>query len=110
MGKQISSFLPLLLIGAAFYFLILRPQRSRARQAVDVRRSLTPGAEIMTTAGLFGRVAQVDDDTVLLEVAPGVTNRYLKAAVARIVTPVEPVGDADLELPGGGLPPDDRAS
>ena len=66
----------------------------------------------MTTAGLYGRIAQVDDDSVLLEVAPGVTNRYVRAAVARVVTPVEVAGPAEPADPADDPParPDGPAS
>ncbi len=86
------------IIPIAFYFLLIRPQRNRAKQAGKIQQELQVGAEVMTTAGLYARIAQVDDDTVLLEVAPGVTNRYVRAAVARVVTPVpepEPAEPAD---------------
>ncbi len=57
-------------------------------------RRLVPGVEIMTTAGLFATVHEVTDDEVYLEVAPGVVQRYVKGAIAKVITPVEP----ELEL------------
>ena len=113
-GSTLSSLLPFVLLAVAFWFLLLRPQRKRAQEAAQIRNSLQVGAEVMTTAGLYGTVAHVDDDAVLLEVAPGVTNRYAKGAIARILTPVdgtdgaddhgdEPVDspvDGDRDLPG----------
>ncbi len=114
-GSALSSLLPFVLLAVAFWFLLLRPQRKRAQEAAQIRDSLQVGAEVLTTAGLYGTVAHVDDDAVLLEVAPGVTNRYAKGAIARILTPTgDPVdgavdgrADGDLDLPGdaGG---DDR--
>jgi preprotein translocase subunit YajC len=74
------------LILVAFYLLIIRPQRSRAKAAQKLQESLVPGAEVMTTAGLYGTLTEVRDDSVLLEVSPGVTVRFAKAAVGRIVT------------------------
>lgn len=88
-GSALGSFLPLLLIGVAFWFLILRPQRARARNVARVQAELAPGAEVVTTAGLYARVDRVEDDSVLLEIAPGVTSRYARAAVARVVSPVD---------------------
>ena len=80
-----ESLLFFALILVAFYFLIIRPQRTRARQAAQLQARLVPGVEIMTTAGLFGRVAEVHDDALVLEVSPGVLVRFAKAAVGRIV-------------------------
>ena len=80
-----ESLLFFALILVAFYFLIIRPQRTRARQAAQLQARLVPGVEIMTTAGLFGRVAEVHDDALVLEVSPGVMVRFAKAAVGRII-------------------------
>jgi preprotein translocase subunit YajC len=81
----VESLLFFALILVAFYFLIIRPQRTRARQAAQLQARLVPGVEIMTTAGMFGRVVEVNDDGLVLEVSPGVLVRFAKAAVGRIV-------------------------
>lgn len=86
-GSALGLLIPMLLIFAVFYFLILRPARNRQRQALVVQRSLAPGSEVMTTAGLFGTVSAVEDDVVVLEIAPGVNCRYAKQAVLRVITP-----------------------
>ena len=81
------EFVPLILIGAVFYLLILRPSQARAKAAQRVQSELAPGVEVLTTAGLYATVAEVRDDSVILEVSPGVTNRYARAAVARVIPP-----------------------
>ncbi len=96
--------LPFALILVAFYFLILRPQRARARQAGHLQARLAPGVEIMTTAGIFATVMEIQDDVLTLEISPGATMRVTKAAVGRILTedgapeptgPTEPTEPAD---------------
>jgi preprotein translocase subunit YajC len=87
--QNISALLPLLLIAVAFYFLILRPTKARQNAAREVQSRLAPGVRAMTTAGLYGTVEAVDGDDVLLEIAPGVTVRYVAAAIARVINPVE---------------------
>ena len=89
-----ESLLFFALILVAFYFLIIRPQRTRARQAAQLQARLVTGVEIMTTAGLFGRVVEVHDDALVLEVSPGVLVRFAKAAVGRIVD-AEDAGEND---------------
>jgi preprotein translocase subunit YajC len=91
-GGALGILLPLALMFGIFYFLIIRPGRNRQRQAIQVQSSLTPGVEVMTTAGLFARVSSVEDDVVVLEVAPGVQSRYSKQAILRVITP-----DAGME-------------
>ena len=89
-GSTIGFLLPLVLMFAIFYFLIIRPARMRQRQAAQVQTSLTPGSQVMTTAGLFAKVSSVEDDAVVLEVAPGVHSRYAKQAVLRVINSEQP--------------------
>ena len=93
-GGAATSLIFLVLLVALFYFLIIRPARVRQRQAVQVQSQVHPGVEVMTSAGLYGTVRAVEDDVVVLEVAPGVTNRYARQAIARVLTP-EPEGAAE---------------
>ena len=95
MGKTAGALLPLLLLALAFVVLIVLPMRSRNRalqQTRQMQASLTPGADVMTTSGLFGRVTAIGDDSVDLEIAPGVVVRWAKAAIAEIrgSTPAPP--------------------
>lgn len=94
---SLGALLPILLIGVIFYLLILRPSRNRQKQQQQLLNALAPGAQIMTTAGLFGTVITVDDDEITLEVAPGVVLRMVKAAVARVIEPVEEIDDRPLD-------------
>lgn len=94
---SLGALLPILLIGVIFYLLILRPSRNRQKQQQQLLASLSPGAQIMTTAGVFGTVVSVDDDEVAVEVAPGVVLRMVKAAIGRIVEPVDEVDDRPLD-------------
>ena len=105
---SLGALLPILLIGVIFYLLILRPSRTRQKQQQQLMASLAPGAEIMTTAGVFGTIITVDDDEVTVEVAPGVVLRMVKAAVGRVVEPVEAIDDRPLDdrLGEGGSRPD----
>ncbi|MFC0528478.1 preprotein translocase subunit YajC [Phytohabitans kaempferiae] len=85
--------MPILMIVLLFgvmYFMMIRPQQKRRREAEQMQSSLGPGAEVVTIGGLYGHVVSVDDDTVTLEVAPGVQNRYARPAIARVVNGGEP--------------------
>jgi preprotein translocase subunit YajC len=83
-----GSFLPLLMIILLFgvmYFMMIRPQQRRRREAVQMQSTLGAGDEVVTIGGLYGTVVSVDDETVTLEVSPGVHTRYARGAIARIV-------------------------
>lgn len=97
-GTPLGLLLPLLLLGA-FFFFVVRPQRARQRQFSSTQASLAEGQEVVTTAGLYGRLAEVAPEFVLLEVAPGVRVKVARAAVASVVPVVEPATD---------VPPDDQ--
>jgi preprotein translocase subunit YajC len=79
------ELLPLVLIVVVFWLFIIRPQRNRARELSRVQGALAPGQQVMTGAGLYAMVAVVEDDHVVLEVAPGVLSRYAKQAVVRVL-------------------------
>ncbi len=80
-----AELIPLLVIVAVFYFLLIRPGQARAKAARATVAALAPGARIMTTAGLYATVVAVEDDAVVLETSPGTTSRWAKAAVAKIL-------------------------
>ncbi|MER7417492.1 preprotein translocase subunit YajC [Micromonospora peucetia] len=103
-GGGVGGLTPILMIALLFgvmYFMMIRPQQKRRREAESMQSALAPGDEVVTIGGLYGTVTGVDDDTVLLEVAPGVQTRYARPAIARVVSqaerPAEPVAeDADV--------------
>jgi len=84
-GSAYGMWILLLLFVLAAYFLIIRPQQRRRREVESVQRSLGPGDEVVTVAGLYGTVVDVDDKTVTLEVAPGINNKYARQAIAQVV-------------------------
>ena len=102
-AQQLGNLLPLVLIFVVFYLLILRPARNRQREAMTLQSRLTPGQQIMTTAGLYATVVAVDDDVIVLETAPGVTSRWARAAVSRIVDDPAAERDASARDESGGV-------
>ncbi|MBO0870708.1 MAG: preprotein translocase subunit YajC [Micromonosporaceae bacterium] len=86
-----SSALPLLfiiLIFAAMYFLMIRPQQRRNREVQRMQSTLGPGDEVMTSSGIYGEVLDIDETegTVTLEIAPEVSIKIARGAVAKVVT------------------------
>jgi preprotein translocase subunit YajC len=78
----------IVLLFAVMYFMMIRPQQRRRREAEQMQRSLGPGDDVVTIGGLHGTVVAVDDDVVTLEVAPDVHVRFARPAIARIVSQV----------------------
>jgi preprotein translocase subunit YajC len=90
-GGNYSSLIMIALMVVVFYFLLIRPQRKRQQEQVKMQNSLAPGTGVMTTTGLFGTVVAIDADDVILEIAPGVETRWVKAAIGRVLVPVDDV-------------------
>jgi preprotein translocase subunit YajC len=94
-ANPLVTLAPILLIGVVFYFLLIRPQQRRARAQREITQSTEVGDEVVTIGGLFGVVREIDDDSVLLEVAPGTELRYLRSAIARKLVEESPLDDVD---------------
>lgn len=85
----------LLLMVAAFWFLIVRPQRRRMLEMHELQRGLSVGDEVVTTAGIYGTVRGLDEATVELEIAPATTIRLARGAIAQRVRADAGAGPAD---------------
>lgn len=70
-----------LLIGGLFYFLIIRPQRTRARRHQELVSSLEVGDEVQTIGGILGTIEYMDDETVVLQTEGGGRLRVLRRAL-----------------------------
>ena len=86
MGQNASTFLMIALMVAAFYFLILRPQKKRQQAIQKTMAELTPGTRVLLSSGLFGTITSLGDRQAVLEIAPGVELTVLKLAINRVVT------------------------
>jgi preprotein translocase subunit YajC len=74
-----------LAVGVYLLFLMFSRTRKQQREVQRTQAGLTPGAEVMTTAGMFATVVELDDQVVVLETAPGQRSRWDRRAVARIL-------------------------
>ena len=86
---NVVQYLPLLLILAAFWLLVLRPARNRQKDFMATQSALAPGARVMLASGIFGELTAVRDDEVDIRVADNVVVTAARQAVAKIVVPVE---------------------
>ena len=63
----LGIFLPLILMLAMLYFLMIRPESKRKKQAEEMRSSLKKGDQITTIGGIVGKIVQVTDETIIIE-------------------------------------------
>jgi preprotein translocase subunit YajC len=102
-ANPIVAFLPLLLMGVVFYFLLIRPQNQRRRAQVQMQSDVEVGDEVVTTSGIYGTITEIDDDygIVTVEVAPNTDIRMARAAIAqRLVDDDEFVDEDEDEVEG----------
>ncbi len=68
-GQQaLVNFLPLIILIAVMYFLMIRPQRKKDKAINDMRRGLTVGDEIVTIGGIVGKIVKTKDETIVIQV------------------------------------------
>lgn len=98
-----AFFLPLVLL-VLMYVLLVRPQQQRVRRQQELISSLEVGDEVVTAGGMVGRVVAMEGDEIRLEVAPGVTIRFVRLAVNSLVQqPEETIDEHEPEaLEEGG--------
>lgn len=98
--ESLGTLLPIILIGVVFYLLIMRPARNRQRKQMEMMSALTPGTQVMTTAGVYGTVVSIDDEDAEIEIAPGVVIRVVKAAIGKVLQPEPAPDDAPPSIEG----------
>ena len=84
-GNPLISFLPLIIIFVIFYFLLIRPQAKRAKEHKKMVAELAKGDEVVTNGGVLGRISNVGDNFVTIEVAQGVSLNIQRNAVATLM-------------------------
>lgn len=98
-----SALQPLLLFGAIFafmYLLVVRPQRRRALEALNMQKSLEAGDDVVTAAGIYGTITEVEDGgTLLLEISEDTEIRIAAASVAQVVKKSGEMPTTDVSSP-----------
>ncbi len=84
-GDPIMSFLPLVIIFVLFYFLLIRPQQKRQKEHRQMVESLEVGQEVVTGGGVLGKVTDVGELWVTVEVANGVSLKVQRQTVAALM-------------------------
>ena len=92
-GKEVNplmSFLPFLLIIVVFYFFMIRPQMKRQKEMKQFRDKLAKGDKVVTTGGIYGKITEVKENAVILEIAKDIEIKVDKAAVVKDMSDVQP--------------------
>ncbi len=85
-GSFLIQLLPLVLIFAVFYFLLIRPQQKRMKEHKAMVAAVKRGDRVVTAGGVRGRVIHVDDDqTVSVEIAPDITVKVVRDTLSQVL-------------------------
>ncbi|MCG9478872.1 MAG: preprotein translocase subunit YajC [Actinomycetia bacterium] len=83
---QYGTWIWLIVLVVAFYFLLIRPQRQRSKKAQDLLSSVKRGDEILTVGGFYGKIKDVREDSFIITLSSGVDVKVSKSAVSKKVS------------------------
>ncbi len=90
-GGALIQFLPLILIFAIMYFLLIRPQQKKMKEHQAMVDALRRGDQVVTQGGLIGKVSKVKDaGEIEVEIADGVKVRVVRGTIAQVLSKTEP--------------------
>ncbi|NOC82806.1 MULTISPECIES: preprotein translocase subunit YajC [Ruegeria] len=91
-GGAIAQFLPLILIFAIMYFLLIRPQQKKMKEHQAMVDAVRRGDQVVTQGGLIGKVSKVKEgeNEIEVEIAEGVKVRVVKSTIAQVLNKTEP--------------------
>ena len=91
-GNPFATFLPLILVFAIMYFLLIRPQQRKVKEHQAMVAALRRGDQVVTQGGLIGKVVRVKDEAneIEVEIAEGVKVRVVRATIQQVLSKTEP--------------------
>jgi preprotein translocase subunit YajC len=90
-GSAFTSFVPLILIFAIMYFLLIRPQQKKLKDHKAMVEALRRGDQVLTQGGILGKVVKVNEDGILeVEIADGVKVKVLRSTISQVMSKTEP--------------------
>ncbi len=85
-ASALSSFFPMILIVVLFYFLLIAPMRKQQKKTKEMLAQLKKGDQVVTSGGLYGTVASVEDQVIWLKLTDTVKVKVARSAVTGMVT------------------------
>lgn len=94
-GSALAQFVPLILIFAIMYFLLIRPQQKKLKDHRAMVDALRRGDQVVTQGGIVGKVTHVGDDgMVQVEIADGVKVKVIRATISQVINKTEPAANS----------------
>jgi preprotein translocase subunit YajC len=89
-GSLLNMLVPMAVIIGIFYFIVILPERKKQKQRNAMLGAMKKGDKVMTSGGIYGQIAAIQDDVVTLQVDEGVRMRFARASIQSVVTQDEP--------------------
>lgn len=90
-GSAFASFIPLILIFAIMYFLLIRPQQKKMKEHKAMVEALRRGDQVVTSGGIVGKVTKVQEDGLVeVEIADNVKVKVIKHTITQVMNKTEP--------------------
>lgn len=84
MEGGMGSLLYIIMLVAVFWFLLIRPQQTQAKKRAEMLTALKTGDKVVTIGGICGKVAQITDDKIFVEVSDGIVVEFLRNAISTV--------------------------
>ena len=84
MGGGMGSMLYIIMLVAVFWFLLIRPQQAQAKKRAEMLTALKTGDKVVTIGGICGKVAQITDNKIFVEVSDGIVVEFLRNAISTV--------------------------
>ena len=84
-SDTLLTFLPMIAIFVVFYFLLIRPQQKKAKEARAMLEALEKGNEVVTAGGIVGRITRLTDQYAAIEVAPNIEMTVQRGAISQLL-------------------------
>jgi len=91
----IAGFLPIIILFAIFYFLLIRPQQKKAKQHREMIANVKKGTRIITSGGIYGTIVSIDDTTIGLEIAEKIKIKISRGNIAAQITDTDSAQTSD---------------
>ena len=84
MGGGMGSMLYIIMLVAVFWFLLIRPQQAQAKKRAEMLTALKTGDKVVTIGGICGKVAQITDNKIFVEISDGIVVEFLRNAISTV--------------------------
>lgn len=97
MSSGMGSVIYIIVLVAVFWFLLIRPQQTQAKKRAEMLTALKTGDKVVTIGGICGKVAQITDDKIFVEISDGIVVEFLRNAISTVETEENPFDDKEEE-------------